>query len=428
MSEANVQQETPGVRSARFAVASRDTTLPPEVAKKTMVHILDTLAAIVSGSILEAGIAGQKYALSGHGPGQATIIGTSLKAPLIEATLANGMCAHADESEDSHETSQNHPGCGVLPAVLSIAEYTKCSGEDFLRAVNLGYEITIRFGQALAPAMSFAKSSLSCHAFGPLFGAGFAVGSLLKFSEELFLILLNCLAQEASGLTKWRLDDAHTLKSYVFAGMPSSNAVKCAFMLKAGWTGQGDVLNRADRNFFDSISPNAKPEALLRGLGSEYRILETDLKKYSVGFPIAAPLAALKEIFAKNSLTADRVQSINLRYNDAWYRVIGDQNRMPDLNLRHCMAATVINGSLTFDASHNIDLMAKPQITASQGKDVLGRIDNPMTQEQSNTKANEVLCTVLPTRAAQQLIEAVWSVEKELSLERVIALIQPGQL
>jgi 2-methylcitrate dehydratase PrpD len=87
--------------------------------------------------------------------------------------------------------------------------------------------------------MTFKNSSLSSHAYGPLFGGGYAAGALLRFNEEQFRILLNYLAQEASGLTAWRLDQRHTLKSYVFGGMPASNAVKAAAIVRAGFTGAG---------------------------------------------------------------------------------------------------------------------------------------------------------------------------------------------
>ncbi len=218
-------------------------------------------------------------------------------------------------------------------------------------------------GEALSPCMSFARSSLSCHAFAPLFGAGFGAGSLLGFNETQFLVLLNYLAQEASGLTTWRLDQAHTLKSYTFAGMPASNGVKCAILVKAGYTGSGDVLG-ADRNFFDAISPHQQLRLNVDGLGSDHKILEADIKKYSVGFPIAAPLAALEDILGRTKASAHQVKSVKITYLSDWYKVIGDANKMPDLNLRHCVAATIVEGRLSFDASHDEARMSDPQILA----------------------------------------------------------------
>src|SRR5690606_28077974 len=258
------------------------------------------------------------------------ILGTRERAGLVEAALANGMAAHADESDDSHETSQTHPGCGVLPAAVTVAQARGASGSAFLNAVHLGYDLTIRFGEALAPAMSFARSSLSCHAFGPLFGAGFAAGCLMGLDTRQFLVLLNYLAQEASGLTTWRLDDAHTLKSYVFAGMPASNGVKAAAMVKSGFTGAGDVLDPRNRNFFEAISSEARPEKLYADLRQTYKILETDIKKYPVGFPIAAPQSALESILSQTGLRPEEIEAIRIRYFTDWYKVVGDENRMPD--------------------------------------------------------------------------------------------------
>ncbi len=139
--------ETPGLILARYAVSQRATPLASDVLEKVRVHLLDTLAAIVSGSALPAGVAGRHYAELRGGNPEATVIGSSRGFPLVEAALANGMSAHADESDDSHETSQTHPGCGVVPAALAVGEYVQASGNDLLKAVELGYEITIRFGE-----------------------------------------------------------------------------------------------------------------------------------------------------------------------------------------------------------------------------------------------------------------------------------------
>jgi 2-methylcitrate dehydratase PrpD len=454
---AALSQKQYGHRLAAFAVDASRRDLGADVALKTKIHIIDTLAAIVSGAALEAGIAGQRYAARYGGAPQVSILGVRQRTSLIEGALANGMAAHADESDDSHETSQTHPGCGVLPAALAMAEFREASGRDFLNAVFLGYETTIRFGEALAPALSFARSSLSCHGYGPLFGAGYAAGSLMRFDAERFMILLNYLAQEASGLTTWRLDGAHTLKSYVFAAMPASNGVKAATLVDAGFTGNGDVIDPADRNLFEAISPRTEPERLLHDLETLPKILETDIKKYSVGFPIAAPLAATEEIMAMPDFDPTRIEAVRIWYHPDWYKVIGDNNRMPDLNLRHCIAATLVEGRLTFNASHDVEKMKDERILAmgrritlldakegqdrfearieidcggrtfcaAQGLHVLGRKENPMTTEQVHDKAMELFTTVISEKAACDAIDIVHAMENERSIQRLIDALRP---
>src|SRR5262249_16849731 len=126
MADSNVNM--PGPLIARYAAAAQRTALPEEVLERTKLHLLDTLAAVISGAALEAGSAGQRYAESIGGQPMASLLGTRQRAPLVEAALANGMAAHADESDDSHEDSQTHPGCGVVPAAIVVAEALDVSG------------------------------------------------------------------------------------------------------------------------------------------------------------------------------------------------------------------------------------------------------------------------------------------------------------
>jgi 2-methylcitrate dehydratase PrpD len=425
-----------GETIARFAASARDRLLPTPVVERAKLHIIDSLAAMVSGSALEAGLAGCRYAVATGGPPAASILGTSARVPLVEAALANGMSAHADESDDSHEDSQTHPGCGVLPAAVVVADESDASGAAFLRAVVLGYEMTVRFATALGSAMTFKRSSLSSHAYGPLFGAGYAAGSLMTFDQERFAVLLNYLAQEASGLTTWRLDQRHTLKSYAFAGMPASNGVKAAALVRSGFTGGGDALDPENRNMLDAICPNPRPDALTDALGVRHAVLETDIKRYPVGYPIASPLAALEKILALRKIHASEVKQIRTYYNEDWYKVIGDESRMPDVNMRYCLAVTLLDGRLTFDAAHDAGRMTSPDVvsignkirmlppkphldrfavrveldvdgevlTAEQDRYVLGRAENPMSRGQVHEKALELMSPIVGNDNAKEAI------------------------
>jgi 2-methylcitrate dehydratase PrpD len=444
-----------GPRVARFAAACKE--LPPEVERRAKLHIVDTVAAIVSGSALEAGRAGQRYVESVAGRAVATVLGTSVRAPLVEAALANGMAAHADESDDSHEDSQTHPGCGVVPAALAAAEACGSSGRDFIAATALGYEMTTRFATAIGSAMTFKASSLSSHAYGPLFGAGYAAGALMRFDESRFMMLVNYLAQEASGLTTWRQDVRHTLKSYVFAGMPASNGVKAAALVRSGFTGGGDVLDRSNRNLLDAICPAPDPEALVRDLGERYSIMETDIKKYSVGFPIASPVAAVETIIAESGLRAHEVEGVRVHYHDDWYKVIGDETRMPDVNLRYCLAVTLLDGRMSFDASHDAARMTAPDVarvaeriaflgpkpgqdrfavtieiaargrvfTAFQDRNVPGRYANPLSKEEVEAKAMELMAPVIGSARARAAIDTIDRLEDLPKLSSLIETLRP---
>src|ERR1700681_2806946 len=88
--------------------------LPEEVVEKAKHHILDTFAAMISGSDLPPARAAFQFARDYTTDKTATIVASKLTSSPLEAALINGMLAHSDETDDSNEFSQSHPGCSVL--------------------------------------------------------------------------------------------------------------------------------------------------------------------------------------------------------------------------------------------------------------------------------------------------------------------------
>jgi len=67
------------------------TALPAPVLQKTKHHILDTIAAMVSGTTLKPGRLALQYAEEQGGKPEAQVIGSSLITSAVTASLANGM-------------------------------------------------------------------------------------------------------------------------------------------------------------------------------------------------------------------------------------------------------------------------------------------------------------------------------------------------
>src|SRR5580765_1944885 len=134
---------------ARYMVEARSRNLPPEVAREAKHRILDTLAAMVSGARLKPGEMAIRYARAQGGVAEATVVATDLRTTAVNAALANGMFAHADETDDFEPVTKAHPGSAVVPAALAMAEREGRSGTELLSAVTLGYDVCCRFLLAL---------------------------------------------------------------------------------------------------------------------------------------------------------------------------------------------------------------------------------------------------------------------------------------
>jgi len=174
---AHAQKGAPGpvMRAlSEYMSAAGGRALPAEVAEHAKHHLLDTLAAMLSGADLPPGQAALHYLRTHAGPGAATVAGSMLTAGPIDAALANGVMAHADETDDSHGPSRSHPGCAVVPAALAAGERFGVDGARLLRAVTLGYDIGTRVTIAMGgPTFSY-ESHKSTHSIAGVFGAAAA--------------------------------------------------------------------------------------------------------------------------------------------------------------------------------------------------------------------------------------------------------------
>ncbi|HET7197784.1 MAG TPA: MmgE/PrpD family protein, partial [Burkholderiales bacterium] len=415
--------------SAYIAQALRK-PLPPAVAEKTKHHLLDTLAAMVSGARLPPGRKAIAFARSRGGPKEVSVIADGFLAGAECAALANGMLAHADETDDSHAPSLTHPGCGIVPAALAMAEREGRDGRALLRAVALGYDVGCRLTQAL-DAYQFREDGHSTHSFGPLFGAAAAAGALGGLKGARIRHLLSYAAQQASGISCWMRDEDHIEKAFDFGGMPARNGVAAALMVAQGFTGVDDALS-GERSFFVAYGRKPDPQRLVAGLGETYEVVNTNIKRWSVGSPVQAPLDALAELTQRHEFKAEDVERVTVRVAHQGANTTNDR-AMPDICMQHLCAVMLIDGTVSFKAAHDekrmrdarvralrakVELVGDDELTRAmpsrQGivelllrdgrrlthhaKAVRGTAENPMTRAEVEAKAYDLAAPVLGER------------------------------
>lgn len=441
--------------SAYIAAAARR-PLPAAVVEKTKHHVLDTIAAMVSGSRLKPGKKAIAYVKILGGAKEATVIGSGVVTNAANAALANGMLAHADETDDSHAPSLTHPGCGIVPAALAMAERERQSGTTFLRAVALGYDVGCRLTQSLN-AYEFRNDGHSTHSFGPMFGAAAAAGALAGLRERQVRYLLSFAAQQASGVSCWMRDVEHVEKAFDFGGMPARNGVAAATMVASGFTGVDDAF-AGERNFFVAYGRKPDPAALTRGLGKIYEIMNTNIKRWSVGSPIQAPLDSLLELIREHQIKPDDVEKLVVRVAHQGANTV-DNRAMPDICIQHMCAIMLIDGRVTFASSHDQKRMRERKVLALRsrielhGDDTLsaampsrqgivevslkdgrmlrqhtravrGTAENPMTRAEVNDKAHDLMAPVLGRPRARKLCDAIWKLEKIRNLRLLRPLLR----
>ncbi len=429
--------------------------LPAAVSEKAKHHLLDTLASMVSGAALPPGRKALDYTRLQGGTPEATVAGSDILTSAVNAALANGMTAHADETDDSHFASRSHLGCGVVPAAFAMAEKEGATGAALLKAVVLGYDIGGRLTVALG-ADRLYEGGHSTHSFAPLFGAAAASGALARLPAEQVRWMLSYTAQQASGVNCWQRDTDHIEKAFDFGGMAARNAVTAATMVQAGFTGIDDVFS-GPRNFFFTFAPeDAAPELLIAELGQRYEVLHTNIKKWTVGSPIQAVLDSVQALVLENNLTADDIAAIDIRMSDKEAHVV-DNRTMAAVNLQYLVCVMVLDRTVSFASAHDDARIDKPSISAlkkvvtlmadpdlprrqptieiqtfdgrvlpHQTLAVRGTPANPMDREEVANKAYDLLVIPLGEEKAQALIDKIWRIEQVTNVCELRALLTPG--
>src|SRR5712664_1512497 len=315
--------------------------LPEEVAEKAKHHILDTLAAMISGSNLLPGQRAIQFARAYGGKEVSTVAASNISCGPIEAALANGVLAHADETDDSHAPSQSHPGCAVVPAALAAGEQFGIGGTHFIRAVTLGYDIGPRVTMTLGGQQFESESHWSTHSISPLFGAAAAASCAASLNAQQMRWMLGYTAQQSSGLGAWNRDTEHIQKAFLFGGMTARSGITSALLVQSGWTGVDDIFSGKD-NFFDAYNPHADPAGLTEKLGERYEISRTNIKKWPVGSPIQAALDALEILRQQRPFDSNEVQQVYVHLETDVAAIV-NYREIPDICLQHMAAVMVID-------------------------------------------------------------------------------------
>jgi 2-methylcitrate dehydratase PrpD len=431
-------------RLARYMVGARDQELPDAVMVACKHHILDTFGAMVSGSRMTAGEMGLKYVRGLGGEPQASVVGSDFRTTTVNAALANAMCAHADETDDFEPVTKAHPGSSVVPAALAIAEQQGRSGQEFIRAVALGYDLGCRLLMALVPDLVRGMHR-SAEGTASTFGALGAAASLARLDEQGMRFAISYAAQQVSGLWSWVKDKDHVEKAFDFAGMGARNGVMAVGMVQAGLTGVSDVLD-GTHNLFIALSTDSKPEEMLVGLGSRFYVTETAIKTFSVGYPIQSPLDALLTLRKQYHLTPDNVSGILVKLPTDAIGIVGE-SAMPDVNCQHLVAIALVKGAVSFVDSHDVALMhdakimeqrakvtvkgdpalmdpaaprgAVVEVTTTDGRKVdhftrfpPGTKENPLDTEAVSAKVRDLMAPVLGSEKTEKLIDQINHLER----------------
>lgn len=434
---------------AEYAIKEQTSKLPAEVIHHAKRAMIDWYAAFLPGSLVApATLLEQAFAEDlDHGNAR---LASGRRATLRAAALINGAASHSVEFDDIYRDAGYHPGSPVISAALAAAQAHGATGEQFLRGVIVGYEISTRIGEAIMP--SHYKFWHTTGTVGS-FGAAAAVATILGCSREQFAHALATVGTFASGLQQAFRSQAMTKPLH--GGHAADVGAMAAMAAAQGVTGALDILE-GEVGFGAAMSVNPDWKKAVRGLGTDYNITRMTFKNHGCCGHTFAPIDGILHLQKTHGLNWRDVKRVRIATYKAGTDIV--DNPTPEgayqskFSLQYVAAHALVHGSVRLSAFAPerlqdpnvravlamVDVAADPELSkgypnqraahveieTGDGRKLAhfqptrkGDPDLPLTDDELNDKFLELALPVIGDPVARQLLAALWSLETGKDVE-----------
>lgn len=285
---------------AGFSATLKLEDVPPETLAFTKGLCLKTVAGMLRGATMPAGLrATASSRQRGHAP-EAGVLGSSYRTSLWNAVLNNAFFAHASELEDDR-----FGGVGtcwditVLPVTFTFAEKLKLSGRELMEMCVAGLEVHAR--TCLFYPQGYMGMTVIPGAMGP---AAAAARALKLGVPETVAALGLSLSSAPIAYTSFGTDS-----HYFESAMQSLQGLIAAELAQAGATGNPDIVA-----YMSGLLGKDKVDEtkFVRDLGSEWMLNAIWIKKYPCCFFMHRHLDAFLELMATEHIGYDDIAKVRV--------------------------------------------------------------------------------------------------------------------
>ncbi len=440
-------------RCAQFADDYRGRPIAPEVLHHAKRAVIDWHAALLPGAVVPPATALER-ALAGeldHGEARLAL---GKRATVRAAALINGAAAHTLEVDDIFREGIYHPGAPTIAAALAAAQSRRASGEAFLRAVIVGYEISTRIGAAMGRAHYkywHNTGTIGC------FGAASAAAGLLGLDRGRFAHALATAATFAAGLQQaFRMG---SMSKPLHAGRAAEAGVTAALAAGEGVTGSLDVLE-GEAGFGRAMGCGDAGDGpdwnhALATLGEDFHITQMTFKNHACcGHAFAAIDGALA-LKAKMGMAAENIARVRVGGYRATLEVAGIADPATPAEARfstpYLVATALTHGSVRLAAferarledpatralMRRVEMALDPEIDAAFPARRAARVaiesrdgqraehfqptrkgdpDMPLADAELEHKYLELASPVIGEERARKLLARLWRLESEAAV------------
>jgi len=262
----------------RLAAAIGSLGEPPrevrETAEKLLIDIAGLCIAARRSDYVKSALAAWEAS------GACTAIGHNRALDAAGAAFVNGTAAHGEDFDDTFEGGPVHAGAVIVPAVLAVAEREKIPGEDVLRGIAVGVEVTCR-ASLVAPKLIHKAGFHPTAVLGTM-GAAAGVSAALSLSKIQTVSALGIAGSMASGIIEYLAEGTWTKRLH--PGWAAQSGIRAADLARNGFLGPRTVLE-GTHGLFHGFANTTSGDwtKLLDGFGKRWLAASVAFKLYACG-------------------------------------------------------------------------------------------------------------------------------------------------
>ena len=278
-----------------FILNTRWETVPAPVRERMKGCFVDLMGALIVGSRSRQFAAGLKLAEQVFPAGNVPVVGTDRTFSFLGAATAMGHSSNAYDIDDGHNMTRAHPGTSFVGAVLAAAWEQNLSRNQFLEAMLVAYETTIRSGAAIMDYYNYAHSSGTFGAVGVAAG----VGRILGFSKEQLNNVLSVAEFNAPLVPGIRSVEYPSMNKdgVPFGVLTGILAVKAS---QCGFEGNKNLLEADEYCHY------------LEDLGKKWQVLDLYFKPYPCCRWAHPAIDACLGVMKQYGITAEEIDSVTI--------------------------------------------------------------------------------------------------------------------
>jgi 2-methylcitrate dehydratase len=330
-------------RIAAFVAAARPEHLTNDIRRLFKRNILDSLGCAIAAMPGQPFHALREQFEEYRAPGQCTLIGGGKTSPDQAALFNSGLVRYVDLLD-----SYMAPGGLCHPSdnfgtVLAAAEHAGASGEEFMLALAVAYEIQCRFSAAV-PVMAKGFN----HATQLAISAAASAGRLLELTVSEIANAIAIATVDNISLACVHAEPVSQWKGFS-PGMTGMRAIYAASLAKRGFTGPSGLFEGPDgleRMFGQPISTDWGDPSLAV-------VSQTVLKKYCSLIHGQPVLEAVLELKRSNGVVAADVERVRCDVFQGAFDFAGggrlgskdhpQAKEQADYNLKYLIAAALLD-------------------------------------------------------------------------------------